>query len=461
MDIAPSTLRLHIDDGRPAAEIHVVSSAGLESWRQSQDEGTLRWLDAADFKAAANEIVRVPASDGAPGRLIAGIGEKARLESLGQLPNTLPSGDYRLFGASEDEHDRLALGWGMGAYRFDAYKQATDEGARLLVPDARILEELQAVALCRDLINAPAADMLPHHLEMAARRLVQQHGAEQETITGDALLRQGFRTIHAVGAASASAPRLIDLRWGDPSHPKVTLVGKGVCFDSGGLNLKTASNMRLMKKDMGGAAHVLGIANLVMARRLPVALRVLVPAVENAVSANAFRPGDVIRTYNGTTVEIDNTDAEGRLILADALALAVEEAPQLLIDFATLTGAARVALGTELPAMFANDDDVADGISDAGATTEDPVWRMPLFAPYERLLKSDVADLVNAPSSPYAGAIAAALFLKRFAGETPWVHFDIMAWNTETRPAHPKGGEAMGLRAVYAYLVARFGEPPS
>ena len=453
-----SAQRLRMDDGRPAAEMHVVSSKRLASWRQSQDEHTLSWLDAADFKAAANEFVRVPAADGSPGRIIAGIGEHAALESLGKLAGTVPPGDYRLFGAADDERYRLALGWGMGAYRFEAYKRAADaKPGVLLVGDARVLEELQAVLLCRDLINTPASDLLPHHLEIAARQLALRHGAEQETITGDALLRRRLDTIHAVGAASASAPRLIDLRWGDPSHPKVTLVGKGVCFDSGGLNIKPAGNMRLMKKDMGGAAHVLGIASLVMARRLPIRLRVLVPAVENAISANAYRPGDVIRTYNGTTVEIDNTDAEGRLVMADALALATEEAPQLLIDFATLTGAARVALGTDLPAMFANDDDVAEGIAGAGVVAEDRVWRLPLFQPYQRLLKSDVADLVNAPSSPYAGAIAAALFLQRFVGEVPWVHFDIMAWNTETRPAHPKGGEAMALRAVYAYLAARFG----
>ena len=451
------------DDGRPATAIHVVSKPALASWRQVQDERTRAWLDAANFKAGANELVRLPNTDGTPGRLVAGIGERAALESLGALAAKLPTGDYRLVGVDGEQAYRLALGWGMGAYRFDAYKQFKHDTPererpepRLLVADARVAEELDAVSLCRDLVNTPASDMLPHHLEAAARQLALRHGADIETTTGDALLRRGFNAIHTVGAGSASPPRLIDLRWGDSAHPKVTLVGKGVCFDSGGLNLKPANNMRLMKKDMGGAAHVLGVASLAMTRHLPIALRVLIPAVENAVAANAYRPGDVIRTYRGTTVEVDNTDAEGRLVLADALALAVEDGPQLLIDFATLTGAARTALGTDLPAMFANDDAVAEDIARAGAAVEDPVWRMPLFAPYRRLLKSNVADLVNAPSSPYAGAIAAALFLQHFVGRMPWLHFDIMAWNIESRPAHPVGGEAMALRAVYAYLARRF-----
>ena len=452
------------DDGRSATAIHVVSKPALASWRQEQDERTRAWLDAANFKAGANELVRLPNTDGTPGRLVAGIGQRAALESLGALAAKLPTGDYRLVGVDGEQAYRLALGWGMGAYRFDAYKQSKHDTPererrpepRLLVADARVAEELDAVSLCRDLVNTPASDMLPHHLEAAARQLALRHGADIETTTGDALLRRGFNAIHTVGAGSASPPRLIDLRWGDSAHPKVTLVGKGVCFDSGGLNLKPANNMRLMKKDMGGAAHVLGVASLAMTRRLPIALRVLIPAVENAVAANAYRPGDVIRTYCGTTVEVDNTDAEGRLVLADALALAVEDGPQLLIDFATLTGAARTALGTDLPAMFANDDAVAEDIARAGAAVEDPVWRMPLFAPYRRLLKSNVADLVNAPSSPYAGAIAAALFLQHFVGRMPWLHFDIMAWNTESRPAHPVGGEAMALRAVYAYLARRF-----
>ncbi len=448
-----------LDDGRQATPIHVVAKSSLAAWRQSQDARIRAWLDAAGFQANANETVRLPGADGLPVRLVAGLGERAGIESLGALALQLPEGDYRLANAAAADRYRLALGWGLGAYQFNAYRMPKRHPARLLVApeDRGVLDELAAVSLCRDLVNTPAEDMLPQHLEAAARKLALAHDATIEIIAGDALLRQRFNAIHAVGRASSSVPRLIDLRWGDSRNPKVTLVGKGVCFDSGGLNLKPASNMRLMKKDMGGAAHVLGLAQLVMARTLPVSLRVLVPAVENAVSASAYRPGDIIRSYSGITVEIHNTDAEGRLVLADALALAAEEKPALVIDFATLTGAARTALGPDLPALFANDDELAAGIAAAAAEVEDPVWRLPLFAPYRHLLDSKVADLVNAPSSSYAGAVAAALFLERFAGKVPWAHFDIFAWNASTRPARPEGGEAMGMRAVYRYLAARFG----
>ena len=454
-----------LDDGRAATPVEAVAKPAWPAWRDAQPELAQAWLQAAGFAAEANDFAYLPDANGRPGRVVAGIGERASIESLGNLPNTLPPGDYRLAHVaaanSSDAYSsdayRLALGWALGAYRFTAYKAPKRAPARLLVDDSAVLEELAAVALCRDLVNTPASDMLPDHLEAAARRLAQEHDACFEATTGDALLQRGLNTIHTVGRASASAPRLLELRWGKRECAKVVLVGKGVCFDSGGLDLKPASNMRLMKKDMGGAAHVLGLAKLVMSRRLPINLRVLIPAVENAVSANAYRPGDVIRTYQGSTVEVDNTDAEGRLVLADALALAAEEEPALVVDFATLTGAARTALGTELPAMFANRDAVANGIAAAADGGEDPVWRLPLFAPYRRLLESSIADVVNAPSAPYAGAIAAALFLQRFVGDVPWVHFDIMAWNLAARPAHPQGGEAMGLRAVYGYLAQRFG----
>lgn len=446
------------DDGRDAIDLEAVSTADLAPWRESQSASVRDWLSACGFDAAPNQTVRLPGADGSPGKVVAGIGERPTSTSMGRLPFALPAGDYRLLGVDDDAAYALALGWGLGGYRFANYKTPDREPARLLVPPSieTVGDELAAVGLCRDLINAPASDMLPHDLESAARKLAIDHDAEIEVTTGAALLRAGFRTIHAVGQASASPPRLIDFRWGDPAWPKVTLVGKGVCFDSGGLNLKSASNMRLMKKDMGGAAHVLGLAKLVMSRALPVRLRILVPAVENAVSANAYRPGDVIRTYQGITVEIDNTDAEGRLVLADALALAAEENPAVIVDYATLTGAARIALGTELPAMFANDDDLATGILAAAGRVDDAVWRMPLFAPYRRMLDSKVADLVNSPASSYAGAITAALFLEHFVADTPWVHFDIMAWNLASRPARPEGGEAMGLRAVYDYLAERW-----
>ena len=450
---------LEDDGGRRATTIETVARPAFAAWRDAQDEATRAWLRRTGFDADAGAFAWLPAAGDAPARLVAGLGDAANFESLGDLPYKLPEGDYRLRPADErTDRGRLALGWGLGAYRFTAYREPKRPPARLLV-DAEhrlVLQQVDAVTLCRDLINTPAADMLPHQLEAASRELAETHGADVNVTTGDDLLRRGLRTIHAVGRASASAPRLIDLRWGDERHPKVTLVGKGVCFDSGGLDLKPASNMRLMKKDMGGAAHVLALAQLVMARQLPVRLRVLVPAVENAVAGNAFRPGDVIRTYKGLTVEVDNTDAEGRLVLADALALAAEEEPALLLDFATLTGAARTALGTELPAMFATNDALAAELMAIGTEVEDPVWRMPLFAPYRKMLKSEVADLLNSPPPPYAGAIAAALFLQRFAGDGAWLHFDLMAWNLTARPGHPIGGEAMGLRAMHAYLERRF-----
>ena len=447
------------DDGRDAITIETVAKPAFAAWRDAQDGVSRAWLERIAFKANAGAFAWLPGANGEPARLIAGLGNAANTESLGNLPYNLPPGDYRL-GQVDAPSDRgpLALGWGLGAYRFTAYRKRERPPARLLVESGlrRVVDEVAAVGLCRDLVNTPASDMLPHHLEAASRQLAQAHGAEVTVTTGDALLERGLRTIHAVGRASASAPRLIDVRWGGTNQPRVTLVGKGVCFDSGGLDLKPANNMRLMKKDMGGAAHVLALAQLVMARELPVRLRVLVPAVENAVAGNAFRPGDVIRTYKGLTVEVDNTDAEGRLVLADALALAAEEAPALLVDFATLTGAARTALGTELPAMFATEDESAAELVRLGEQIEDPVWRMPLFPPYRKLLKSKVADLLNSPAVPYAGAIAAALFLDRFAGDSPWLHFDIMAWNTTARPGRPVGGEAMGLRAMHAYLEQRF-----
>ena len=447
---------LIVDDGRPATAVEVVGAGDLAEWRGRASAVELAWLDRFGFAASANAFVFLPGGDGAPDRVLAGLGERESIASLGNLAMRLPAGDYRLEGATEPE--LLALGWGLGGYQFTEYRKPARAPATLLIPpdSAAVLDELAAVNLCRDLVNTPTSDMLPHQLEDAARRLAERHEARIDVTVGDELLRRGFNTIHTVGRASASAPRLIDIRWGDEAHPEVTLVGKGVCFDSGGLDIKSASNMRLMKKDMGGAAHVLGLAHLIMRRRLQVSLRVLVPAVENAIAGNAFRPGDVIRTYAGTTVEIDNTDAEGRLILCDALTLAAEEEPQALIDFATLTGAARSALGPELPAMFSNDDGMANGIAAAGASREDPVWRMPLHADYLAMLDSNIADIANAGSSPYAGAITAALYLERFVGKAPWVHFDIMAWNTRRRPAHPIGGEAMGLRAVFGWLEDRF-----
>ena len=448
------------DSGQTATPIRLIRADDVEPWRLALPERSRAWVDRTRFAGESGQSAWLPGATGEPETVVVGTGEGAGLATLGDLAMRLAEGDYHLDADLEPQRrHRVLLGWGLGAYRFERYRKADRKPARLLVPaeDAATLDELEAMHLCRDLVNTPAGDLLPHDLEREARTLAETCGASIDVTTGEALLERNLRVIHAVGRASVSAPRLLDLRWGDPAHPKVTLVGKGVCFDSGGLDLKTASGMRLMKKDMGGAAHVLGLARLVAARRLPVRLRVLVPAVENAVAGNAYRPGDVLRAYDGTSIEVDNTDAEGRLILCDALALAREEEPELIVDFATLTGAARIALGTELPAMFANDDAVADGILAAGQRSEDPVWRMPLHTPYRKLLDSKVADLVNAPDAPFGGAITAALFLHHFVGDTPWVHFDIMAWNQRARPAHPVGGEAMGLRAVYDYLEERYG----
>jgi len=434
----------------------------FDAWRESAPEFVRAWLAGTRFRGDPGAIAWLPDESQRPRRVLAVTGVEP-LSALAELPYRLPEGDYRLEAPWHGDALELAvLGWGLGAYRFTRFRAADRQPARLEVPAgvhaAALARKLDATALVRDLINLPANELLPSDLDAAAQSLASEFGARHSVIVGDDLLAANHPTIHAVGRASTNPPRLIDLRWGEAGRPKLTLIGKGVCFDSGGLDLKGAANMRWMKKDMGGAAHVLGIARLVMSNALPVDLRVLIPAVENAVAGNAFRPGDIIRTRKGTTVEIDNTDAEGRLVLCDALTLACEEKPSVIIDFATLTGAARTALGTDLPAMFTNDDALARGIEAAGTIAADPVWRMPLHAPYRKMLDSKSADMANGSSSPYAGAIVAALFLQAFVDpDTAWAHFDVMAWNTSTQPGRPEGGEAMGLRAVYGYLAERFG----
>ena len=381
------------------------------------------------------------------------------------LPTKLPRGVYQLEGGLEDsEAAWLALGWALGTYVFDRYKKRRREPAVLVWPPsvdrAEITRLVEAVFLARDLVNTPAGDLGPAELAQAARKLAGRHEGRCTVIRGDQLLKAGYPAVHAVGRAAQRPPCLIDLTWGKRNHPKVTLVGKGVVFDSGGLDLKPASGMLLMKKDMGGAAMVLAIASAVMDRRLPVRLRVLIPAVENAVSGNAFRPLDVLQTRKGLTVEVGNTDAEGRLILCDALEEASREDPALIVDFATLTGAARVALGTDVPAVFSNDEALAADLLTAAETTADPLWRLPLVASYAKQLDSKVADLCNVSDSQYGGAITAALFLSRFVGSRiPWAHVDLMAYNLSSRPGRPAGGEAMGVRAAYAMLVDRYGTP--
>jgi leucyl aminopeptidase len=382
------------------------------------------------------------------------------------LPASLPRGRYELETPLDKEQaNRVALGWGLGTYDFDRYRKKARTFSELVWPAAAdvrsVSAQLQAIALGRDLINTPAEDLGPEQLAEAARKTAEQFGAEFRQIVGDELLTQNYPAIHAVGRASSRPPRLVDFRWGSPEHPKVTLVGKGVCFDSGGLDIKPADAMKLMKKDMGGAATVLSIAHCVMALGLPIRLRVLIAAVENSISGNAFRPLDVLSTRKGITVEVGNTDAEGRLILADALAEADSEQPELLIDVATLTGAARVALGTSLPALFSNSDALALQLMALGDACEDPVWRLPLFAPYRRSLDSKVAQLSNISPGAYGGAITAALFLQEFVSKNvPWMHIDTMAYNLESAPGRPLGGEVFGARAVLALLQRRYAVQP-
>ena len=379
------------------------------------------------------------------------------------LPTVLPEGIYRLETTLEGpEVARFVLGWSLGAYTFDRYKKRKRKPAALVWPEgadrAEAMRLTEAVFLARDLVNTPAGDLGPAELAQAARTLAERYQARCTVTRGDQLLRAGYPAVHAVGRAARRAPCLIDLTWGRKTHPKVTLVGKGVVFDSGGLDLKPASGMLLMKKDMGGAAMVLAVALAVMDRRLPIRLRVLIPAVENAVSGDAFRPLDVLPTRRGLTVEVGNTDAEGRLILCDALDEAGREDPELLIDFATLTGAARVALGTDVPALFANDETLAADLLSAADRVADPLWRLPMVASYAKQLDSKVADLCNVSDSRYGGAITAALFLSRFVNDhIPWAHIDLMAYNLSSRPGRPAGGEAMGVRAVYAMLADRYG----
>lgn len=425
-----------------------------------------KWAQMQGFSGRAGEFCLMPGTDGGLERVLVGLGDGSDRWAPGDLPRSLPAGAYHLETTDAGLAADVALAWLVGGYSFDRYRTETAPSARLLWPQgidkSHISSVADAVALVRDLVNTPACDMGPADLQAAAEALATRFGASATTIVGDALLDRNYPMIHAVGRAATAvrAPRLIDLTWGDPAHPKVTLVGKGVCFDSGGLDIKPASSMKLMKKDMGGAAHVLGLASMIMAHGLPVRLRVLVPAVENAVSADAFRPGDVLRSRKGLTVEVNNTDAEGRLVLADALAEADAESPELLLDFATLTGAARVALGPELPPFFTHDDRLAGRFAQAAQDLGDPLWRLPLWPGYRAMVEGRVGDLDNAPEGGMAGAITAALFLDRFVTNTAaWVHFDVYAWCPKARPARPVGGAAQGLRAAFRVIAEKFPMP--
>jgi leucyl aminopeptidase len=421
------------------------------------------WVAANAFEATAGRHLLLPSADGALAGVVFGLEEGVRHRDAflpGKLATLLPPGTYRFANASHD--DRLAtLSWLLGSYRFTRYRGAEAKAVRLVAPEgvdaADIVRIAENVAFGRDLIATPANDLGPAELEEAARDLATRHGAAFSVIVGDDLLDKNFPMIHAVGRASSRAPRLIDFSWGDPGHPKVTLVGKGVVFDTGGLDIKPSAGMLLMKKDMGGAASVLACAGMIMDAGLRVRLRVLIPAVENAISGSAFRPGDIMATRKGLSVEIGNTDAEGRLVLGDALALADEEAPDLIVDMATLTGAARVALGPDLPPLFTRDDVVANALQNHGLREHDPLWRMPLWPPYDTMLDSKIADVNNVSSGGFAGAITAALFLNRFVENAKsYVHLDVFCWNPATGPGRPEGAEVMGARALYAYVKARY-----
>jgi leucyl aminopeptidase len=451
------------DRGQQARMIHLVDKTGFDDWVKKLPAEDRALLSANRFDAKS-EGTSVILPRGAEFEVVLAVenAEKLGPWALAKLAESVPEGTYRL---GDGRSGQALLGWLLAQHRFDDYRKAEEasKGPRVLLtgepatiePAVRLA---QATALVRDLVNRPAMDLGPAQLEAAVRESLAATGADVR-VTAGADLTDGYPLVAAVGAGAPAdrAPRLIEAEWGNPNHPRVAIVGKGVCFDSGGLDIKNASGMRIMKKDMGGAAHALTLASLIIAERLPLRIHLLIPAVENSVSGSAFRPGDIIRSRQGLNVEIDNTDAEGRLILADALARAAEDEPQLIIDFATLTGAARVALGPDLPALFTNSDELASSLEAAARDVDDPLWRLPLWAPYGDMLKSDIADLANSAPSPMAGAVVAAVFLKRFVPDSiPWAHLDTWAWRDSAKPGRPKGGEALGLRAVHEALRRQF-----
>lgn len=448
---------------RKAIPIHLVTTQGLNAVLRRLDKSQSAWVKAQGFAARTATHITVPDEHGAIAMVLLGAGEEDGQTdpfTPAMLVSSLPAGTYA-FEEPVKNGELIALGWLMQSYRFDAYSPSPAPRAKLVAPKgvdaAAVRAKADAVNLTRTLINTPANDMGPDALEKAIRALGKKHGAKVTSIVGEQLLKRNFPMIHAVGRASDIAPRLVDVTWGGARQPKVTLVGKGVCFDTGGLNLKPGNSMALMKKDMGGAANVLGLASMIMQAKLPVRLRVLIPAVENSVSAGAFRPGDILPSRKGLSVEIGNTDAEGRLVLADALHLADEETPDLLVDMATLTGAARVAVGPDLAPFYTDDEELAEAISQAGASTNDPVWRMPFWSPYDEWLASPVADLNHISSGGFAGSITAGLFLRRFVEKTrSYVHFDIFGWTPKPKPGRPMGGEACAIRALFQVIEQRY-----
>ena len=446
-------------DGIP---LYPVNSSNYEQWLANLPGHQQKWLKAAGFRARPGQLCNLPDSNGELHGYAFGMANQGWLYQLASLPSKLSAGNYRLVSDWQAGQRRQAsLGWGLASYKFDLYCKSSGQKPSLALDDDIALDTerlLAAQLLVRDLINTPTEDMGPAQLADAMALEADSFGASMSVIHGVDLLSKNFPAIHAVGRASDREPRLLKMEWGSDDHPLLALCGKGVCFDTGGLNLKPGAGMGLMKKDMGGGAHVLALARLIMQAQLPVRLLVLIPAVENSVSGNAYRPGDVIPTRQGLSIEIGNTDAEGRVVLADALTYACESKPDLVMDFATLTGAARVALGTDLPPIFSNDISIANEITAIGDTEEDPLWVMPLYQPYKQLLKSQIADLNNIGKTAYGGCITAALFLEHFVtDETDWVHIDTFGWNQTSRPGRPVGGEALGLRASFKYLKQRYG----
>lgn len=440
-----------------AIPITVLHYQNYNKWLNTQDKIIKNWLLARHILPELGCVCLLPHADGTIQRVLCCVSDTENFWQVGGLAYMLPEGVY-IF--DDEAHDNHAIAWGLGAYQFTRYKKATRPPAKLYVSEKSlgVIENIvSSIYLVRDWINTPTDDMGPSQLAKVAENLANEYQASFTQIIGEELLTQNYASIYTVGRASDDPPRLLNLRWGNPKDPKVTLVGKGVCFDSGGLDIKSAPYMLLMKKDMAGGAHVLGLARMIMQAKLPICLRVLIPTVENVISGNAYRPGDIIKSRKGITIEVGNTDAEGRVILADALTEAVSEDPDLLIDITTLTGAARVALGTELPAVFSNNDELVNELIKEGEKQFDPMWRLPLFALYREYLNSSIADINNNSNEPYAGAITAALFLKEFVPDNiPWLHVDMMAWNLRARPGRPQGGEAMTLRALFSYLSKRF-----
>ncbi|MGB5290738.1 MAG: leucyl aminopeptidase family protein [Lysobacterales bacterium] len=452
---------MSFSDKKDGIPLYAVSAANYEQWLATLPGVQQKWLKAAGFSAKGGELCGLPDSNGELHGYAFGMAEQGWLYQLASLPAKLTAGDYRLVADwSPQQRLQASLGWGLACYQFDLYVKPQNKMPSLVLDDDIAVDTeqlLSAQSLVRDLINTPTEDLGPGQLEDAMRAEAGQFDAAMSVVEGVDLLTENFPAIHAVGRAADRAPRLLKLEWGNESDPQLALCGKGVCFDTGGLNLKPGVGMALMKKDMGGAAHVLALARLIMQAKLPVRLLVLIPAVENAVSGNAYRPGDVISTRKGLSIEIGNTDAEGRVVLADALTYACEYEPDLVIDFATLTGAARVAMGTDLPPIFSNDISIANEITASGEDEEDPLWTFPLYQPYKELLKSQIADLNNMAKTPFGGCITAALFLEHFVtAETDWVHIDTYGWNQTARPGRPIGGEALGLRAVFHYLKKRY-----